>query len=136
MRNKLLSVVTSVFLAACASNSGLRDSANNGQSNFATVNDILDSVKCGVGIYLRDRDEGNAKFDVNTGTANLYLTDVSVNGKSEEGGLEIPILGIALGPKYSKSKNLTATDITQFTFEITMDDTTDETALALSLIHI
>ena len=83
-----------------------------------------------MGIYLRDRDRAEARFDISTAEANLYLTDVSVIGTSQEAGLTIPILGIAIGPKHSRNKQKTSTDITQFSFNITLDEDADEQNLA------
>jgi len=119
-----LTTLSVVILSACASTQGGGYHPSNSKDKVA-VTDILDSVKCGMGIYLRDRDKANAKFKVNDGTANLFLTDVKIVAEAIEGGVTFPVLGINLGPSASRARSRTSTDITQFTFGFDLSDSAE-----------
>ena len=114
----LLSFAAATTLSACCTN-GLTDvKANPNSSEVVRVDEVIESVKCGVGTFLIYAQKNpEERFPVTTGQAVLTLRDVGISSNVAGGGLVVPVAGFSLGPSVQVTNTLTDTNTTVFTLK-------------------
>lgn len=127
--NFILLATIALTITACCTTKGRTNNQvfpadNIPEDNYRHVSDVIDSVKCGMAIFIKeqqklvDNSQSSKVFIIEKAEIDLDLTNVVQRTGGENAGLTIPVAGVSIGPSASSTDVGTSTGIAKLKLDM------------------